>query len=583
LVGLCLALFLPGLFSLPPFDRDEARYAQASRQMLESGDFVDIRFQGEARHKKPVGIYWLQAGAVAVVTAISDTAANEIWPYRLPSVLGAMAAVLLTAWTGTALFGRGAAFLGAVMLAGCVVLGVEARMAKTDAVLLATIIAAQGALARLYLERARPLSNLARAGRPLPGGDGAGGGDGDGAGPGRLEAWMADWAWPLVFWVATGLAVLIKGPVGPLVSVTTVVALIAVDREARWLLRLRPMVGLMIVAAIVAPWLVAITLKSHGGFYAESVGHDWLGKVFTGQEGKGLPPGYYVASFWLTFAPFAGFALLAVPWVWHHRREPAVRFCLAWIIPTWIVFELIRTKLLHYTLPTFPAIALLTAQATMDRFGWANDDDRRERDVGGVRGAGRRLVALAAVLGVVVAIALPVGLAVIAALVDQRFLGLAVIVGAIAGALTAAAYQRLRASPVVASGRVLAAMAVVYGLCYPFALPAIDGIWVSRSVAAAVAAHERCPDTPVAAAGYSEPSLVFLLGTATKLGDGGAAAGHLIQHPACGLAVVERRHEADFVAALGGRATEVLATVTGFNYSNGKPVMITLHRLATAP
>src|SRR5246500_3066755 len=57
-------LFLPGFFSIPPVDRDEARFAQATKQMVETGDFVDIRFQDEVRYKKPVGIYWLQAGAV---------------------------------------------------------------------------------------------------------------------------------------------------------------------------------------------------------------------------------------------------------------------------------------------------------------------------------------------------------------------------------------------------------------------------------------------------------------------------------------------------------------------------------------
>ena len=55
LVVACLG-FLPGLFSIPPIDRDEARFAQATKQMLESGDYIDIRFQDEVRYKKPVGI-----------------------------------------------------------------------------------------------------------------------------------------------------------------------------------------------------------------------------------------------------------------------------------------------------------------------------------------------------------------------------------------------------------------------------------------------------------------------------------------------------------------------------------------------
>src|ERR1700739_517095 len=91
--GLCLCLYLPGIAAIPPLDRDEARFAQATRQMLETGDFLRIRFQDEARNKKPAGIYWLQATAVSV---FSRPAATTIWPYRLPSLLGGIAASLLT-------------------------------------------------------------------------------------------------------------------------------------------------------------------------------------------------------------------------------------------------------------------------------------------------------------------------------------------------------------------------------------------------------------------------------------------------------------------------------------------------------
>src|SRR6202045_1643672 len=93
LAALCLVLYLPGIASIPPLDRDEARFAQATRQMLETGDFVRIRFQDEARNKKPAGIYWLQAAAGA---AFSSPDSASIWPYRLPSAFAATAAVLLT-------------------------------------------------------------------------------------------------------------------------------------------------------------------------------------------------------------------------------------------------------------------------------------------------------------------------------------------------------------------------------------------------------------------------------------------------------------------------------------------------------
>src|SRR5262249_51533504 len=99
---LCLLLYVPGLAAIPPLDRDEARFAQATRQMLETGDFIGIRFQDEARNQKPAGIYWLQAASVAAFSAASSSA---IWPYRLPSALGATAATVLTFAFGGHLLG----------------------------------------------------------------------------------------------------------------------------------------------------------------------------------------------------------------------------------------------------------------------------------------------------------------------------------------------------------------------------------------------------------------------------------------------------------------------------------------------
>src|ERR1700709_1314011 len=71
-----LVFFLPGFFTIPAIDRDEARFAQATKQMVESGDFVDIRFQDDVRYKKPVGIYWLQAAAVKTAPALGFAAAG---------------------------------------------------------------------------------------------------------------------------------------------------------------------------------------------------------------------------------------------------------------------------------------------------------------------------------------------------------------------------------------------------------------------------------------------------------------------------------------------------------------------------
>src|SRR3954454_19443365 len=101
LLGCGVLLFLPGFFSIPPVDRDESRFAQATKQMIESGDYVDIRFQDDVRYKKPVGIYWLQAGVVKTAQTVGvPQALTTIWLYRIPSLIGALGAVLLTYWAG---------------------------------------------------------------------------------------------------------------------------------------------------------------------------------------------------------------------------------------------------------------------------------------------------------------------------------------------------------------------------------------------------------------------------------------------------------------------------------------------------
>ena len=67
-----MAAALPGMLAMPVLDRDEARFAEASAQMLESRDVVSINFQDEPRYKKPVGIHWLQAIAAAAIAPSSD-------------------------------------------------------------------------------------------------------------------------------------------------------------------------------------------------------------------------------------------------------------------------------------------------------------------------------------------------------------------------------------------------------------------------------------------------------------------------------------------------------------------------------
>src|SRR6266550_1531307 len=323
LLAVALLGFLPGFSSIPPVDRDEARFAQATKQMVESGDYVDIRFQDEVRYKKPVGVYWVQAAVVKAASALGfPDALTTIWLYRIPSLVGAIGAVLLTYWTAVAFVPRRAAVLAGLMMASCVLLGIERLLAKTDALLLMTVVAAMGAMARAYLPQERE----------------------------RVDAAGA-WTTAAVFWTAVAAGVLLKGPLILMVVALAALALSIVDRSARWLLTLKPLAGVIWLAVLVLPWFVAIIGRSGDAFLAQSVGEDLLGKVLAGRESHGAPPGYYFVLFWVTFWPGATMAALAKTAVWRARRERAVKFLLVWLVPSWVVFELVVTKLPHYVLP----------------------------------------------------------------------------------------------------------------------------------------------------------------------------------------------------------------------------------------
>jgi 4-amino-4-deoxy-L-arabinose transferase-like glycosyltransferase len=581
LAFLSLAFFAPGIASLPPSDRDESRYMQATTQMFETGNFLDIRFQDQPRYLQPAGIYWLQAASVAL---LSTPEARTAWAHRVPSLLGATAAVLLTAWIGNLLFGAPVGFVAAVLMAAALILGVEARLAKIDAVLLATVLAAQACLARIYLGKIpiglpfaagarysvmpgpdpgtpRPLPDR---GTQLPGSSPAMTRTGNPAESDAGAGWVAG------FWLALGAGLMLKGPIILLVSLGTVLLLAASERRVGWLRRLRPSWGVPLMLAVVLPWLIAIAVISDGAFFAAAIGHSLLGKVATGQQSHGAPPGYFLAAFPVTFWPGSLFAVFAIPFAWAYRREPAVRFCLCWIAPTWFVFELVVTKLPHYVMPTYPAIACLTAAAAL---GPASRSPKRW-----VRCLMRGYAALWLVLGVAVAAAMPAATWVLERRLDPVGITTAMIAAAL---LTATLVLLRREQPVRSVACAAAAALVLFVSVYAWQVPHLRTIWLSPRIAEAVARVRPCPDTILATAPYQEPSLVFLLGTATLRTDARGAAEHLLRHPGCGLALVGTREREAFLAILNeAHATpRPLDEVRGLNYSNGQKLDLTLYGL----
>jgi 4-amino-4-deoxy-L-arabinose transferase-like glycosyltransferase len=528
LILLCLILFLPGIARIPAVDADEGRFVQATRQMVETGNYIDIRLQDEARSQKPIGIYWLQSAAIFLTGQGADA---PIWAYRLPSLLGAIGAVLLTYWTTLPLFGRRAAFVAGGLMAVSAVLIVEAHLAKTDAALLATVVAAEGALARLYMR-----------------------GEGEAVPPGLA----------LVFWVALGAGILVKGPVIVMIVGLTVLALLAIERRAGWLRGLRPLIGVPIVVLMVAPWLGATLARSGSGFLQDSVGTDLFGKIIGGQESHAAPPGTHTLLFWTVFWPGSILAILALPWIWRNRGERAVRFCLAWIFPSLVVFELAVTKLPHYTMPLLPAAAALVGAAVTG---------------GGLaRGVWTRWLAGANALIPLVLSLGPVAL-------FLRVEGTPPLGASIAAALGAA--LALMAIVSAARGRtgesfrlIVASLAAVVTLIFGGLVPNAERLWPARAMAEALPSIASCPEPSVAVAGFLEASAPFELGTETALGAGPAAATFL-GAGGCRVAFVDFREEPAFLARAAELGLRPVAgpTISGLDLTLFRRVRLTAYQL----
>src|ERR1700688_3713860 len=528
-------LFLPGFFNIPPIDRDEARFAQATKQMIEKGDYVDIRFQDEVRYKKPVGIYWLQAGVVSTARALGMTQAlTTIWLYRLPSLIGAVGAVLLTYWTALAFVSRRAALLAGLMMASSILRGVEARFATTDAMLLAAVVAAMGALARVYLPEQRA----------------------------RLDA-RAAWSLPAIFWTALAVGVLLKGPLIVMVVGVAALLLSIIDRRADWLLGLEPRIGVVGLAPLALPWFVAIIGRADEAFLADSVGHDLIPKLYSNQEGHGAPPGSYLLLFWLMFFPGSMLAGLAAPAVWAARREPGAKFLLAWLLPSWIILEFAVTKLPHYVLPLFPAIAILIAgimEARMlSRSRWLTP------------GLAWWFIfpLLLSIAGVVCLIAIVHQFGLLAWI----FGGGAMVMGLIAWRL----YEADGAEQSLLRG--IAAAVLLAVALFGVVIPALEPLFPSPTLAR-ILRDSGCARPVVAATvGYHEPSLVFLAGTPTRLTDAAGAA-EFLAGGECRFAFIEAHQERGFAQqaeAIGLRYSPG-PRIEAINISNGQAITMAVFR-----
>ncbi|MFN8958073.1 MAG: ArnT family glycosyltransferase [Hyphomonadaceae bacterium] len=530
---LLCACALPGLISLQPLDRDESRFAQATTQMFESGDFVRISFQDEPRNKKPVGIHWLQAGSVALT---GGPEARTIQIFRIPSLLGALLCAFSVFQIGALLKDRKTGLVAALAIATGLLLSTEAGIAKTDACL-------AGFIALAYLGLAN-----ARHGKASP------------------AAWC--------FWIGLSGAILIKGPIGPLLLILSIAMLLVLERQWHWLKPLLYWPSMLLAAAIVLPWYIAIWQATNGQFFFDAVGQDLAPKLSGQSENKSVPPGAHLLLSPVIFWPGSILIPLALWTAWRDRKEAHVRFLLAWLVPGWLMFEAAPAKLAHYTLPVHGALLLLGAIGLFS---------------GGWQKAWLRWTSVGILgFGTLIMTALPLVLANDVAEGAQNQAAQASIAIGLAGivALVLVIRQSRWAAATLVSTAIIASLAFK-GLFVP-SIPQLD---LSQRVSTALlqeGLHPRLSKGqpgPLIGAGYQEPSLIFLTRSDSALSSVTAAVA--AAKPGVGLVVnTAPEFEEPLIDGLKQKGLGVIwrgAPIAGLNYSKGDDVTLKIGEIVARP
>jgi 4-amino-4-deoxy-L-arabinose transferase-like glycosyltransferase/membrane-associated phospholipid phosphatase len=351
LLAVALTINLAGNAATPLWDRDEPRFATATREMMLRGDWILPTFNGDIRPDKPVLIYWLMRGSYNL---FGD---NPFGARLVSAIAGALAPLVLVA-LGRKLFDPRTALAAGWMLALSPMLIAESKLATVDALLLLSILSGMYFLVDLVLDgRYRPEHAFRNR---------------------------------LGFWIAMAIGGLAKGPIAlavPLVSVVVFGLFQALNpgdraltnsrvwrsllkRALQPLLRMGWLTGLAVLAVTVGPWLIAVQIASDGAFLKMALGRHVIERSMVPMENHAGFPGFYVVSLialmapWSWLLPWAGFRLAE-----HWRRDERIRLLAAWSLGPLLMFELVRTKLVHYYLPAYPALLLLVSSSLLHRFG----------------------------------------------------------------------------------------------------------------------------------------------------------------------------------------------------------------------
>ena len=324
-----LLLLTSGSWILPLLDRDEPRFAEAGREMRQRGDGVVPWFNGDYRFDKPPLIYWCEVAAYEVFGE------NE-FAARLPGALFTVGTALLLFEWGRRLGRARAGLAAALMYLACVQVQIHGRLALADMPMVFFVtLAAWGGW-----EFTRP---------------------------GRPRAAVRGWWW--LSFGALGMGFLAKGPEAwlPVLGL----ALFRRWRPAETALRASQVwLGLLVTLGLTLAWAVPALVRTNGQYFAVGLMHHVVYRSVGVVDGHGasnwagyaalLP--FYLLTFFVSFFPWSlRFPGRLRAW-WAGRSNDAVgAYLLTQAAVIFVVFTLVRTKLMHYTLPAFPPLALWLA------------------------------------------------------------------------------------------------------------------------------------------------------------------------------------------------------------------------------
>jgi 4-amino-4-deoxy-L-arabinose transferase-like glycosyltransferase len=331
----CVLFHLVGTWNLPLIDRDEPRFAEASREMLERGDFVVPHFNGNLRLDKPPLAYWAQVVSFKIFGE-NDFAA------RFPSAIAAALIALSILGWGTRIGGKKVGLWSAIIFTLSLQTFLHAKAAVADMWLVLFITLAQWAGWEMIGAKQAP-----NVGRPTS---------------------DAEWNWWPMFYVSLGLGFMAKGPIA-WVPLLTVVSMVLCARDLKLARRFKFGRGILLTLAIVAMWGIPALIQTQGEFLSVGIGRHVIARSFGAMEGHGANsfgmyvlflPFYFVTVF-ASFFPWS----IKLPWLtktlWR-SRDSTDNYFIAGIAIIFIIFTLVKTKLPHYTLPALPLLALLLAR-----------------------------------------------------------------------------------------------------------------------------------------------------------------------------------------------------------------------------